>query len=314
MRKFLKIIFPLLLSVLPFLQTANAQQIEVKATIDSTDILIGQQTLIRLEVIQPKEAKVNFPHFKPEETFTANIEILAVSKADTSKIDKKRFLIRQNYLITSFDSGGYVIPPFRFQLIDRDYLTNSLTLNVHTVQINEDEDIKDIKAIYKPPFNWFILVIIWYILLALALIGVGIYFYIRKKKNKPIPFFQKQEIILPPHEVALQKLTAIKEGKLWQKGQDKLYYTQLTDVLREYFTRRFNIQAMEMTSGEIIAALQTDENAKAILDKLKQILSVSDMVKFAKRQPTTEENEISITNSFSVVNQTIEKVISDETK
>ena len=308
MRKLKKITLLFLLSVLPFLQIANAQQIEVKATIDSTNILIGQQTLIKLEVVQPKEAKVDFPYFKPEDTLTTHVEILAISKADTSKVGKDRIVIKQNYLITSFDSGSYVIPPFKFQLIDQDYQTNSLILNVDNVQIKEDEDIKDIKPIYEPPVNWFMIILtIWLILLALALIGVGIYFYILKKKNKPIPFFEKQEIILPAHEIALQKLTKIKEEKIWQKGQDKLYYTQLTDILREYFTKRFNIQAMEMTSGEIIAALQIDEDAKVILDKLKQILSVSDMVKFAKSQPTTEENEISIVNAFFVVNQTMEK-------
>jgi hypothetical protein len=256
---------------------------------------------------------VNFPHFGQEETFAPNIEILAISKADTSKVDKERILIRQNYLITSFDSGSYVIPPFKFQLLDRDYETNSLIINVDNIQINEDEEIRDIKPLYKPPIDWLkILLIVGLVWLVLAFIGAGVYFYLLKKKNKPIPFFGKQEILLPAHEVALQKLTAIKEEKLWQKGQDKLYYTQLTDVLREYFTRRFNIQAMEMTSGEIITALQRDEYAIIVMDKLKQILSVSDMVKFAKRQPTTEENEISIVNSFFVVNQTIEQVISDE--
>jgi hypothetical protein len=312
MRKFKKVTLLFLLSVLPFLQTIKAQQIEVKATIDSTNILIGQQTLIKLEVIQPKDAKVNFPYFNPEDTLTANVEILAISKADTSKADKDKIIIRQNYLITSFDSGSYVIPPFKFQLIDQDYQTNSLILNVDNIQIKEGEEIKDIKPVYDPPFNWLLLiVIILLVLLALAFIGVGIYFYILRKKNKPIPFFEKQKIILPPHEVALQKLTRIKDEKIWQKGQDKLYYTQLTDVLREYFTKRFNIQAMEMTSGEIMEALQTNEEAKPILDKLQQILSISDMVKFAKRQPTSEESEISIISAFFVVNQT-KIVINDE--
>jgi len=319
MRNFRKITFLFLLSVLLF-QTTNAQQIEVKATIDSTNILIGQQTLIRLKVAQPKEAKVNFPDFKMGDTLTTNVEILAISKADTSKVGKDRIIVKQDYLITSFDSGSYVIPPFKFQLIDQNYQTNSLILNVDNVQIKEGGEIKDIKPVYKPPFDWWLFAgITSLILLVLALIIAGIYFYTQKKKNKPIPIFEKPEIILPPHEIALEKLTAIKEEKIWQKGQDKLYYTQLTDVLREYFTKRFNIQAMEMTSGEIITALQTDEEAKIILGKLKQILSVSDMVKFAKQQPTTEENELSIVNAFFVVNQTARKeegkndeVVSDE--
>ncbi len=302
MRNFKKITLLFLLSVL-FFQTANAQQIEVKATIDSTDILIGQQTLIHLEVVQPKEVKVNFPVFGAEDTLTANVEIISISKADTSKAENDRILIRQDYLITSFDSGSYVIPPFKFQLIDRNFQTNSLTLNVNNVQVNRDEDIKEIKPIYRLPFDWlFLFSIIGLVLLVLALVGGGIYLYLKWKKKKPVAIFKEPEIT-PPHEIALQKLMQIKEEKIWQKGQDKLYYTQLTDVLREYFTARFDIQAMEMTSIEILDALQTEEEAKTIFDKLKQILNTSDMVKFAKLQSTIEENEQNLANAFLVVEQ-----------
>ncbi len=319
MRNFRKITFLFLLPVL-FFQTANAQQIEVKATIDSTDILIGQQTLIRLEVTQSNEDKVNFPNYKAEDTLTAKVEIISISKPDTLNADNDKILIRQNYLITSFDSGSYVIPPFKFQLVDQNFQTNSLTINVNNIQVNKDEEIKDIKPIFRPPFNWLLFFgITALILFVLALIGGGIYLYIRWKKNKPIPIFTEPEVIIPPHEIALQKLEKIKEEKIWQKGQEKLYYTQLTDVLREYFTARFDIQAMEMTSTEIITALQMEEEAKIILGKLKQILSVSDMVKFAKQQPTIEENEISIVNAFFTVTQTAKKeevknVMNDENK
>ncbi len=302
MRNFRKITFLFLLSVL-FFQTANAQQIEVKATIDSTYILIGQQTLIHLQVLQPEEAKLNFPHFQPEEPLTEKVEIISVSKPDTSTADNGRILIKQDYLVTSFDSGSYVIPPFKFQLVDQDFQTNSLAINVDNIQVNKDEEIKDIMPIYRPPFNWLLFFgIIALMLFVLALIGGGIYLYVRWKKNKPVQIFEEPEVIIPPHEIALQKLMQIKEEKIWQKGQDKLFYTQLTDVLREYFTARFDIQAMEMTSYEILTVLQTNnEEAKIMLDKLKQIFTTSDMVKFAKQQSTIEDNEQSIANAFFVV-------------
>lgn len=309
-----KIIFLFALSVFTFFHAANAQQIEVKATIDSTNILIGQQTLIKVEVLQPEETKVNFPNFQVGETITEGVEILAISKADTSNVDNG-LKIRQDYLITSFDSGSYVIPPFKFQAFEQEYVTNSLFLDVHNIEIDdENAEIKDIKPVYEPPFNWLrFLGILLLVLLAIAIIGGGIYFYIQKRKNRPIPFFEKKEIKLPPHEVALQKLNKIKDEKIWQKGQEKLYYTQVTDTLREYFTERFNIPAMEMTSAEILSALNREEDAKIILDKLKQIFSVSDMVKFAKGQPFAEENEMSIVNAFFIVNQTtIEPVIPSE--
>ena len=280
-------------------------QVDVMATIDTTGILIGQQTVIRLEVVQPQDVVLNFPYFQVGDTLTQNVEILAISKADTSKAKDNRITIRQDYLITSFDSGGYIIPPFKFLAPEQIYMTNLLELNVNNVEVAENAEIKDIKDIYEPPFDWkFFFIVLAIILFASAIIGLGVYFLILKIRKKPIPFFDKEEIKLPPHELAIQKLTTIKEEKIWQKGLDKLYYTQLTDTLREYFVPRFNIPAMEMTSAEIITALQNEEHANTILSKLKQIFAVSDLVKFAKGQPTIEENEMSLVNAFFVVVQT----------
>jgi heterodisulfide reductase subunit C len=103
----------------------------------------------------------------------------------------------------------------------------------------------------------------------------------------------------------MKRLHEIREEKIWQRGLDKLYYTQLTDVLREYLSQRFTIQAMEMTSNEILTALRSKGDALPVIEKLKQIFSVSDMVKFAKRQPTIEENESSLVNAFFSVQETI---------
>ena len=117
----------------------------------------------------------------------------------------------------------------------------------------------------------------------------------------------EEEIVVDnrlPHEIALEELEKIKSDKLWQKGEVKVYYTVLTDTLRDYFTRRFNIPAMEMTSSEIIRSLKYEHDAVDAIERVREIFDISDMVKFAKMEPSQEDNEISIVNAFFIVNKT----------
>jgi hypothetical protein len=117
----------------------------------------------------------------------------------------------------------------------------------------------------------------------------------------------EEEIIVDnrlPHEIALEELEKIKSDKLWQKGEVKVYYTELTDTLRDYFTKRFNIPAMEMTSSEIIRALKYEHDAVDAIERVREIFDISDMVKFAKMEPSQDDNEMSIVNAFFIVNKT----------
>ena len=104
--------------------------------------------------------------------------------------------------------------------------------------------------------------------------------------------------------VALQELDKLKTSKLWQKGQEKDYYTGLTDILREYIDGRFKIDAPEMISDDIIAAVHLATDTKSATDGLAQILKLADLVKFAKYTPFADENDLSLVNAYLFVNQT----------
>ena len=77
------------------------------------------------------------------------------------------------------------------------------------------------------------------------------------RERKSLIPFKKEEPKLPPHEQALKELDAIKQQKLWQQGRSKEYYTLITETLRRYMVDRFGINAMEMTSDEILALIGT---------------------------------------------------------
>jgi len=123
--------------------------------------------------------------------------------------------------------------------------------------------------------------------------------------KKPIPFIEKENPVLLPHQIALNELNKISAQKLWQHGREKEYYTKLTDVIRHYMEARFNIAAPEMTSSEILEETKPIQNEyPAAYDSLKKLLQVGDLVKFAKWHPLADENELSLNICYLFVNQT----------
>ena len=137
-----------------------------------------------------------------------------------------------------------------------------------------------------------------------VLILLIICLFLRGKKQKLLSFRKEEKPLLPPHVRAIQELDAIKNEKLWQRGKYKEYHSQLTDVIRNYIDERFHIYAMEMTSGQILLAIQGISEADAVYSPLKQQLLLSDLVKFAKYHPLPDENELSLMNAYLFVNIT----------
>ena len=299
------LIFPLIFIFSAFLQTLNANNVVMYATMDSSAIWQGEQIAIKLELVQDKDAQVEL--LIPQNNLTEDLEIINVSKADTIDIKNNRIQIDREIIITSFDSGFYSIPPIKAVLNNDTFATEPLSLKVVPMQVDEENlDIKDIKNVWSPRFVLFDYIpsYVWIILLVLLLIGVGVYLYIKYFRNRiQQDVIAEAEII--PHEKALEELYKLKEERLWQSGQEKLYYTQLIDILREYIDSRFSINAMEMTTTEILASLRANKETKLVEANLKTILEVADFVKFAKMRPLPEDNEASMRNAIKFVESTI---------
>ena len=289
--------------------TVFAQTAVIKASMDSTQLLIGEQTKIHIEVAADKEAQLQLP--LQADTLMKGIEVLEMSKIDTMDIGNGRVQLKYDFLVTSFDSALYLLPPFQLiSGIDTSY-SNELALKVSTLPVDtESGQFYDIKNVTEPEFViWDYLAYALYPFLALLLIAIVIYFWYRVKSEKTLlPF--KKEIILPPHVIALKELDALKERKLWQHSRVKEYHSEITDTLRAYLERRFCVSAMELTSGEILERLKGISDTDHSFDNLKQILLLADVVKFAKYQPLPDENELSLMNAYLFVNNTkIEDVI-----
>jgi len=293
--------------VLSFLQGTKlyAQQTLIDVSIDSAAILIGEQTVLHLTITTDNGKNVIVPI--PNDTLMTGVEVLNIAKADTTVIDNNRLLIKQDILVTSFDSSLYLLPPFK--VIDQTdtIYSNQVALKVSTIPVNIDkpDEFNDIKDTWDPRFvlaDYYLL--IYGVLFACFLICLIGYILKRLRNRQSIIPFKKQEPKLPPFEMAMKELDEIKQQKLWQQGRNKEYYTLLTDTLRKYMVNRFGINAMEMTSGEILELIRLESEANSSYNSLKQILELADFVKFAKLHPLPDENELSLMNAYLFVNQT----------
>jgi len=295
-------------------ENIKAQQIKATASLDSANILLGDQVKLFLEIDHPKNVDVTFPQVP--DTIAGFIEVLGKTAVDTFEGDKSDYIKQvQAYTITCFDSGSYRIPPYWFGInadgtIDS-VPSNGVTLNVYSMQIDTTKGPTDIKMPYGAPLT---LKEVTPYILGVILIGAIIFFLLysikRKKKNQPI-FARPQKPKEPAHVVALRELDRIKDEKVWQKGKKKLYYSELTDTLRTYIEDRFEIHAMEQVTDEILDSFRQQKGL--LTDKtfanLSQILQLSDLVKFAKYEPLPDDDNLSLINAYFFVNETKKEVI-----
>ena len=290
-------------------------QTVIKATIDSTHILIGQQTKIHLEIASDKNKQLQIPLIS--DTLMAGVEVLEISKIDTTDIGNNRMRIKYDYLITSFDSALYLLPPFKVISGIDTTSSSELALKVSTLPVDtESGQFYDIKDIRKPPF-----VLMDYLVGALLILAIitfaalAVFLIYRLVKKKSLVPFKKEEPYIPPHIKAINRLNKIKSNKLWQTGKIKEYHSEITETLRKYIEERFGVGAMEMTSGEILADIKKHSDADIAYDNLKQILILADFVKFAKYTPLPDENELSMMNAYLFVNNTkIEELIEEKSE
>lgn len=315
----MKNIFAIIVLIIGVSFVSNAQQAQVKVSSDTNAILIGERVTLDLNYQFPENQIGLFPVFK--DTITGYLEIVNQTPIDTLVNSKNGLTtLSQQLIITSFDTGYHVIPPLPFGLMQKrdtayDILQSEpLLLNVFTVEVDTTKDIKPITLPMGEPYT--LSEILPYITIVLA-IGILIfaifYFYQRKKKNKPL-FVKKEKPALPPHEEAINHLEELRLKKLWQNDRLKEYHSELTDIVRYYIERRFDFQAMEMVSTEIMDRLDGESQVNdQVRTKLQATLELADLVKFAKSGATAVENDTSWNNCIDFVNET-KSVIKPEDK
>lgn len=282
--------------------------VQVEAKIDTAEIRIGEQFHVRLTAIIPPGSNVSFPVIPDT---MRGLEVVRKSALDTLRKEGDPALtLQQQLTITGFDSGFYVIEPFRFVARDAKGLVDSLSteaqlISIKTIPVDTTKAIKDIKPVMEPPFDWHELIpylIGFLVLLILAIAGYLIY---RKIKNKPVVPVIVRKPARPAHETALEALAQLEKEKLWQQGAFKEYHIRLSDIIRAYVEERFGVASLESTTDETLAGLTHQSLASETLGLLERMLRLADFVKFAKAIPIITENEQAMADARQFIQRTM---------
>lgn len=311
----------LLLLLSPLMAVGQSKRPVVRASIEPDSIRIGDCFTYTIEVERDLVQVTEFPNLdqgeRPSEGM-ADIALVEELPIDTLSQEGRRLHLRKRYRLQAFDEGligmgrGAVLYLDK-NVIDTLYGEDSLTLWVEVMQIDSAAmaaGLRDLKPQQRMPFKvGEVSGYVGWALLVIALLAVGIYLLKRylEARGRHLSDLFKPAPALPPHVVAIRALEELHHRKLWQNGNFKSYYSELTEILRRYLAARYEVGAMEMTSDEIIEAmreLSVEELPKKAQMDLTTLLRRADLVKFAKAEPSAEENENSYTMAYYFVEET----------
>ena len=297
----------LFIAILMLSAAASAQIDTTRMSRLSRDsILIGDQIELIMD-LQTQEGDALL--FAVPHELSGGVEIVKGLSVDTVSVKKGKLDIQAHMTLTSFDSGSYVLPPLLALIQNSRGEVDSLIfrgpeLYVNTIPIDTATYvIKDIKGqigyplTFKELLPWLLLA-----LLLAALIWLLVRFIKARRSNTTL--FGKPVQKDPAHIVALRNLEKIRRQKLWQNNKQKLFYTAVTDTLRSYISERFGIVTMERPSGEMLDDLKNQDVSASDFESISRLFSRADLVKFAKYEPSAEENEETIPAAVQFVNST----------
>ena len=279
----------------------------VQMKVDTTNIRIGEQ--IQYQIIVDKAENVRFPKLVLDSL--KKVEVVEELKIDTTE---SKYI--KNYILTSFDSGSYMIPKQHVFINQKKYSIDSLLINVATVKVDTlKQKLFPLKSVKKQPIifddykNY-----VWIALGVLALIIAIVLYFVFRKKKEIIPIEER----IPPYELAMQRLNQLDAKQLYQQDKVKLYYSELTGIVRAYIERELHIPALESTTDELIETI-TDFNKISTLDlpketikNLQNLLKEADLVKFAKSKPVAVEIEGHRNDTENIINNLKPKPVEKE--
>ena len=251
-----------------------------------------------------------------------SVEIVSSWTADTVKVGgSKRHPtshdIDFSLVITSFEEGKHRLPPLSVikessaGVFDT-LLFKPLELEVFTIPVDTTTYvIHDIKGQVQYPVTFSeVLPYLIGLLVALALVwAIRALVVARRKRRSPDAAPDE-----PPYLVALRKLEKYRGEKYWAKDRQKVFYSGITDALREYIDARYGIDAPEMTTAEIFDSLSHTDVPADLFVQTKSLFETADMVKFAKAFASDEENASAVPTAVRFVTSTYQTESKDKDK
>lgn len=322
-----KTIYILLLVLLSVPQSALKAQVKVTAAIDSTEILIGEQTAVHIDVEHPNGQEPVFPK-DIQPLMKEGVEVIATRPLSNEEDTPVKGLTRTrlSFVITSFEPALYYIPSMSVKVGKQTYSTNQLAIKVNDVKVDTAHVDKFFgpKEIIEPVYTWRDWMPLFLLALLLIACCVGVWISSRRliaTKAVKVVKKAKKEILLP-HKQAQMEIEQLKNEYSTDDLTSKDYYTSLISILRRYVSKRYGFRADEMTSYELVehliilgdeqkAAASANPAEKAPLpgqtpdySELREILSTADLTKFAKLKTDASEDKRNIMRLSSYIETT----------
>lgn len=270
--------------------TTTAQSFEATAQVQDEQVSVGKPFTLDLTLKAPYGSVVEWNPFLTD-TLSAQIDILKRGDVVRTADADSNIIVQQQLTLMTFDTGYIQIPsvPLSSHLST---LTSPIQLYSTTITVDTTQTFRPLMPPIEHPltmkevFPWILGVLI------LVLLGIAIWYFVKRRKRS---IGENGEVInapsIPAYDKALSDLEQLREQKLWQIGKLKEYYSSLSDITREYIEGQFNVNAVEMTTGEILREVEKLRFDKEIYDKLKAAMDLSDLVKFAKYSASSLEND-----------------------
>ena len=281
-----------------------AQNISVTAGTDSVNYLIGDYINYRLVVRSSPNLNVSVPQVADS---VNQLELISEGEVIEREEEGEKILI-YNYIYSVYDSADVVIPPAKItygaagQSFTGTAESNPVEISVHSLAIDPEGEIRDIKEPMRISLNWLLILWIALTILILLLVGYLLYKFFKQKKVEEIP--ERKNTTLPVHVRTLSMLNDLEKKELWQNERVKEYHTEITFIIRDYFEKRFYFPALRVTSGDILVMMKRYISDKKVLYATEKFFENADLVKFAKYKPLPEVNEEMMKQAYFIVEKT----------
>ncbi len=279
---------------------AQTREVSAHAWVDSTDYLVGDPITVHVAVEHPKGVTIQPVVGDTTPGFALLQRLPSTPRGDNTTLT--------GVVLARYDSGSAMVPPLvYFYSVPGNapdtVSTAPVAVTIHTVAVDTSQAFKDLKPPLSIPWTLAEIAVYAGIILAVAALCYLAYWYWKKRKRT-----KRGEVYVPPakpaHVLAFEELAVLKEKKLWQQGLIKQYYSEVTEVLRRYLERRYDVMALEETTDEILDRLREKQPGNGVMEETEKILRRADLVKFAKYQPAIPEHEEMMVVVHDVVDKT----------
>lgn len=299
--------------VLGLFAAASAQGVEVSAKVQDEHVAVGKPFSLDLTMKVPYGYYVEWNEFATD-TLSEQIDILKRGDLQRTADADSNIIVQQQLTLMTFDTGYVQVPSvgltYARSVEDQMRMkafTDPVQLYVTTITVDTTQAFRPIVPPIDQPvsmkevFPWILG------LLLLILVGLMVWFFLKRRKPKVDENGQSvRGPVTPPYDKAIGDLESLKQQKLWQVGKLKEYYSGLSDIAREYIEGQFNVNAVEMTTDDILRDVRELNFDQEIYGKLKDTMELSDLVKFAKYTTSPLENDNAMSDMTDFVNKSYE--------